>query len=271
MSQSAVSGAPPARREREPGGFLVGAYRVTSRNMYVWWRYALTSMVGNFGEPLLYLLALGFGLGRVVPKLGGMSYAEFIAPGLVVSTVMYTATFEGTFGSYTRLATQKTYDAILATPITVRELIAGEVIWGGIKSSFGAASVLLVISLFGLVPSWLAIFTLPLGFLAGMMFTAMAMSITAISKSYEFFNYYFTLVVAPMFLFSGIFFPLDKMPGWVLVFAQLLPLTHVVEISRALVRGTPSVAMAWHAGAMLFIVVAAYAICSSLLQRRLRI
>jgi len=271
MSESAVSGAPSGHANREPGGFFVGAYRVTSRNMYVWWRYAATSAVGNFGEPLLYLLALGFGLGRVVPKLGGMSYAAFIAPGLVVSTVMYTATFEGTFGSYTRLATQKTYDAILATPITVRELIAGEVIWGGIKSSFGAASVLVVIRLFGLVPSWLSLFTLPLGFVSGMMFTAMAMGITAISKSYEFFNYYFTLVVAPMFLFSGIFFPLDKMPHWVLVFAQFLPLTHVVEISRALVRGTPSAATAWHTVAMLLILVASYAICSTLLKRRLRI
>lgn len=271
MSESAVSGAPSGRVPREPGGFFVGAYRVTSRNMYVWWRYALTSIIGNFGEPLLYLLALGFGLGRVVPKLDGMSYAAFIAPALVVSTAMYTASFEGTFGSYTRLATQKTYDAILATPVTVHELIAGEVLWGGIKSAFGAASVLLVIRLFGLVPSWLSLFTLPLGFVSGMMFTAMAMSITAISKSYEFFNYYFTLVVAPMFLFSGTFFPLDQMPHWVLVFAQFLPLTHVVEVSRALVRGTPGVAMAWHAAAMLVILVAAYAVCSTLLERRLRI
>ncbi len=104
-----------------------------------------------------------------------------------------------------------------------------------------------------------------------MMFTAMAMGITAISKSYEFFNYYFTLVVAPMFLFSGIFFPLDKMPRWVLVFAQFLPLTHVVEVSRSLVRGTPSMATAWHSAATLVILVASYAICSMLLQRRLRI
>lgn len=255
----------------EPGGFARGAAQITVRNSYVWWRYAATSAVGNFGEPLLYLLALGFGLGRVVPKLGGMSYAAFIAPGLVVSTVMYTATFEGTFGSYTRLATQRTYDAILATPITVPELVFGEILWGGLKSVIGAVCVLVVIRLFGLVPSWLALLTVPLGFVAGMMFTAMAMSITALSKSYEFFNYYFTLVVAPMFLFSGIFFPLDKMPGWVVVFAQFLPLTHVVELSRACVRGTASGALWAHAAALAALLVGACALCLVLMRRRLRI
>ncbi len=255
----------------EPAGFALGAWHVTARNLRVWRHYALSSAIGNFGEPLLYLLALGFGLGRIVPELGGMSYAAFIAPGLVVSTVMYTATFEGTFGSYTRLASQKTYDALLATPISIGELVAGEVLFGGLKSMFGAVAVLIVITAFGLVPSWLALLTIPLGFAAGLMFTAMAMVVASLSKSYEFFNYYFTLVIAPMFLFSGIFFPLDKMPPWVGVAAQVMPLTHVVAISRALVRGTSAAAIPWHGAAIAGFLAIAYALCATLMARRLRI
>jgi lipooligosaccharide transport system permease protein len=254
-----------------PPGFMAGVWNVVSRNLRVWRNYASASAVGNFGEPLLYLVALGYGLGRVVPTLGGMSYAEFIAPGLVVSTVMYTATFEGTFGAYTRLTTQKTFDAILSTPVTPRELVAGEVTWGGIKAALGASSVLLVIWLFGLVPSWQALGLVPLGLLAGLMFTSLAMIVTAISRSYEFFNYYFTLIVAPMFLFSGIFFPLEQMPGWVEQSAQFLPLTHVVELSRALVRGTLNARHLTHFAVMVLVGVVAYSICSTLLARKLRV
>jgi lipooligosaccharide transport system permease protein len=256
---------------RRPGGFATGAWAVTRRNLSVWRRYAGASAIGNFGEPLLYLVALGYGLGRVVPELAGMTYAEFIAPGLVVSTVMYTATFEGTFGAYTRLSTQRTFDAILASPITPHELVAGEVLWGGLKGAFGATAVLVVIALFGLVPSWLAIATLPVGFVAGLMFMAMALVVTGLSRSYEFFNYYFTLLVAPMFLFSGVFFPLEEMPAFVQWGALALPLTHVVEVSRALVRGTVT---AHHAGHLLAIggfLLLAYWGCVRLLRRRLRV
>lgn len=257
--------------DRDAGGFVRGAWSVASRNVIVWRRYAAPSALGNFGEPVLYLVALGFGLGRVVPDIGGMSYAEFLAPGLIVSTVMYTATFEGCFGSYTRLTTQGTFEAMLATPVTVGELVAGEVLWGGIKSSFGAAAVLTVISLFGLVPSPLALLTLPLAFVAGVMFTAMALCVTSLSRSYESFNYYFTLLVAPMFLFSGVFFPLDRAPAWAAKLAQLLPLTHVVALSRALVRGTPGSELVVHGAVMLLVLVVAYAACARLMARRLRI
>jgi lipooligosaccharide transport system permease protein len=252
-------------------GFFRGAWAVASRNLIVWRCYAAASAVGNFGEPMLYLVALGYGLGRVVPEIGGMSYAEFLAPGLIVSTVMYTATFEGCFGSYTRLTVQGTFDAMLATPVTIAELVLGEVLWGGIKATFGAAAVLIVITLFGLVPSTLALLTLPLAFVAGLMFMAMALSVTSFSKSYEFFNYYFTLIVAPMFLFSGIFFPLERVPSWAASLAQVLPLTHVVAISRALVRGTPSTHLVAHGAVVIALLAAAYITCAWLITRRLRI
>lgn len=256
---------------RPPAGFFGGAWRVTARNLTVWRTFAGASALGNFGEPLLYLVAMGYGLGRIVPDLGDMTYAEFIAPGLVVSTVMYTATFEGTFGAYTRLATQRTFDAILATPITPVELIAGEILWGGLKAAFGAAAVLTVITLFGLVPSWLGLLTIPLGFAAGLSFMAMALVVTGFSRSYEAFNYYFTLVAAPMFLFSGIFFPLEAMPGWVQGVSLAMPLTHVVAVARALVRGTPDLHLLLHGGAIVAYGAAACGVATWVLGRRLRL
>lgn len=255
---------------RQPGGFVDGVLRVTARNVKVWRSYAAASAVGNVGEPLLYLLAMGYGLGQVVPALGGMSYAEFIAPGLVVTTVMYAATFEGTFGSYTRMASQKTFDAILASPITPKELIAGEVVWGGLKATFGALAVLLVIRLFSLTPSWMALGVIPLSFVAGLMFMAISLVVTALSRSYESFNYFFTLAIAPMFLFCGVFFPLDPMPRWVQTVAQLLPLTHVVALSRSLIRGTLVISDLWHLGPIVGFLVVAYAVCSTLIERRLQ-
>lgn len=250
-------------------GFLHGALHVVRRNFQVWRHYAGASALGNFGEPLLYLVALGFGLGRVIPELDGMSYAEFIAPGLVVSTVMYTATFECTFGSYSRLESQRTYDAVLATPVTIPELVAGEVLWGAIKSTIGAFFVLLVIAAFGLVRSWMAAFVLPVAFVAGLLFSALALAVTSVSKSYEFFSYYFTLVVAPMFLFSGIFFPLERMPEMVRFSAQALPLTHVVEIARALVHGTVTRQVTAHLVTVTVFLAAAYWLSQRMLLSRM--
>lgn len=241
-----------------PLGFVQSALQVTVRNLVVWRRVALASAVGYVGEPLLYLVALGFGLGQVVPDLDGMSYAEFIAPGLVVSTVMYTATFECTFGAYTRLETQGTYDAILATPITLAELVTGEIFFGAIKACFGGTIVLSVAAAFGLVPALSALLVIPAAFLAGLLFSAMGLVVSGMSRSYEVFNYYFTLVIAPMYLFGGVFFPLGHMPAWVQHAALLMPLTHVVTLSRALVRGSVGPVLALNVVAILAFLSVAY-------------
>jgi lipooligosaccharide transport system permease protein len=252
-----------------PAGFVGNALRVMIRNLTVWRRVALSSVIGYVGEPLLYLVALGYGLGQVVPELDGMSYAEFIAPGLVVSTVMYTATFEGTFGCYTRLATQHTYDAILATPVTIGELVAGEVFFGGVKACFGGSIVLVVATVFRLVPAWTALLVIPVAFVAGLLFSAMAIVVSGLAKSYDVFNYYFTLVIAPMYLFGGVFFPLDRMPAWIQKAALAVPLTHVVELSRALVRGAVRPSLVWNLVALLLFLVPAYVAAERAIRRRL--
>jgi len=214
------------------------ALTVWYRDVKVWSKFYKASILGNMGEPLLYLLAMGWGLGQMVGTVNGVPYIEFLAPGLICSTAMYAATFECTFGSFTRMTRQNTYDAIIATPVSLEDVIAGEILWGATKGLLSGAAMLLVMALFGLVRSPWAILALGLAFLISLLFACMSMVVTAKAPSYDFFSYYFTLAIAPMFLFSGIFFPVSNLPHWAQTLAWFLPLTHGVTASRALFAGT---------------------------------
>jgi lipooligosaccharide transport system permease protein len=246
-------------------------FAVTYRNLRVWRTYLWASLIGNLGEPLLYLAAIGFGIGSLIGENGvyGIPYDVFLAPGILVSTCMYTATFETTFGSFTRMKPQKTFDAILVTPVNIAELATGEVYSSAMKSGLGALIVLCVISAFGLVKSPLAILTIPLGFLVGYAFGALGLVFTAIAPDYSFFNYFFTLVMAPMFLLSGIFFPVSVLPEWAQILANILPLTHAVNISRSLCLGTLSMSLLIHVFVLFLGGLVSTHVASVLLLRRL--
>ena len=239
MSEPASTGRPMMIRkgERLLGNLSRRTATVWYRDAKVWTKFYKASILGNLGEPLLYLLAMGWGLGRMVGNVDGIPYIQFLAPGLICSTAMYAATFECTFGSFTRMTRQNTYDAILATPVSLEDIIAGEILWGATKGLLSGTAMLLVMSLFGLVTSFWSILALVLVFLIGLLFSSLSMIVTARAPSYDFFSYYFTLVIAPMFLFSGIFFPITNLPTWAQTFAWFLPLTHGVDISRALFSG----------------------------------
>lgn len=212
---------------------------VFRRNARVWRKNANASIVGNFLDPLFYLLILGLGLGRVIDTghFGGVSYMEFLAPGLITSTTMYAATFECTFGTFTRMDRQGTFAAILATPVELDDILWGEALFGAFKAMLGGCTVLMVSALLGLVSSPLATLVPLACFLVGFFFAATALLVTAISSSYEYFNYYFTLVLTPMFLLSGVFFPIEGMPAPLRAIANALPLTWAVDLMRGLVIG----------------------------------
>jgi lipooligosaccharide transport system permease protein len=212
--------------------------RVWRRNLDVWLKYYKASLVGNLGEPFLYLIALGFGVGRFIQEIEGVSYLQFIAPGLVAASAMNSASFECTFGSFTRMTVQKTFHAIVATPISMEEVVVGDIFWGASKSLLSGTVILLAVFAIGLISSPFFLLIIPLIFLVGIMFASLAMLVTAMAPSYDFFSYFFTLAVSPMFLFSGIFFPLNDLPEWAQALAWLLPLTHVVNIFRSLAFGT---------------------------------
>ena len=199
-----------------------------------------SSIVLNFVEPTLYLIALGLGLGAFVKEINGVPYINFIAPGIIASSSMFAATFECTYGTYVRMTYQKTFDAILATPVNLDDLVAGELMWAATKSTFYGAIIMIVISLFGLVDSALIIFVIPVLFLSGLLFAVISMIFTAIVPGIDSFNYFYTLFMTPMFLFSGIFFPLDNLPPVVSKIAFFTPLYHLVNICRSLASGVLS-------------------------------
>jgi lipooligosaccharide transport system permease protein len=211
--------------------------KVWLRNAKVWRKYMRASIIGNLGQPFLFLLAMGYGLGKTVPEIEGLTYLQFIAPGLVASAVMYSAAFETTYGSYTRLSTQRTYEAILMTPVSVEELAVGEVVWGATKGLISGLIMMAALPLFGVTPSvWIAALV-PILFLEGIFFAAMGLIMTALAGNYEFFNYFTSLLITPLFLFSGIFFPLSSLNAAAQKILATLPLTHVVSLSRMLCYG----------------------------------
>ncbi len=216
------------------------AFRVWQRNSMVYTKLYKSSIVLNFVEPTLYLIALGLGLGAFVKEINGVPYINFIAPGIIASSSMFAATFECTYGTYVRMTYQKTFDAILATPVNLDDLVAGELMWAATKSTFYGAIIMIVISLFGLVDSALIIFVIPVLFLSGLLFAVISMIFTAIVPGIDSFNYFYTLFMTPMFLFSGIFFPLNNLPPVVSKIAFFTPLYHLVNVCRSFASGALS-------------------------------
>lgn len=211
-------------------------WKVWRRNFDVFLKTIQVNFLPSLLEPLLYLVALGVGLGGFIQSVEGVPYINFIAPALVAISIMYGSFFECTYGSFVRMYFQKTFDAIIATPVSVEEVIAGELVWGATRATINSTTVLVVIAAFGLISNPLFLLLPLIAFLGGLMFASIAMCFTAIAPNIDFFNYPAFLLVTPMFLLSGTFFPLSQLPPLIQTVAQVfLPLTHVVNLTRGLV------------------------------------
>lgn len=219
------------------------AFRVWQRHATVYTKLYKSSIALNFVEPILYLAALGLGLGAFVKEINGVPYIKFIAPGIIASSSMFASAYECTYGTYVRMTYQKTFDAILATPVNINELVSGELIWGATKSMLYGSIIMSVISLFGLVDSPWVILAIPFIFISGLIFAELSVIVAAIVPGIESFNYFYTILLTPMFLFSGIFFPLDTLPPIISKIAFFTPLFHLVNICRSFSSGIPSVAV----------------------------
>lgn len=214
------------------------AFRVWQRNFTVYTKLYKSSVAFNFVEPVLYLVAMGLGLGGFVKEIHGVPYIQFIAPGLIASSSMFAASSECTYGTYIRMTYQKTFDAILATPVHLNDLVAGEMMWGATKSAFYGSVIMLVISLFGLTGSPAVILVIPVLLISGLIFAEISVITAALVPGIDSFSYFFTLVLTPSFLFSGIFFPLDTLPPIISKIAFFIPLYHLVNICREFSSGS---------------------------------
>lgn len=215
----------------------VGVVRMWQRNWTIFRKIFWLAIAPTLFEPFIYLLSLGIGLGLFVRQIEGMTYIQFLAPGLLASTVMFGASFETTYDSFVRMKYEKTYDAVLATPLSIEDVIGGEVLWGATRGYLNALIFLIVIAVFGLVKSPSAILLVPLLFIFSLLFAIVGMTFTALVSNIALFNYYFTLFITPLFLFSGIFFPVEALPSWARTLAWFTPLYHIVVICRNLVLG----------------------------------
>ncbi len=242
---------------------------VWRRNLLVWRKLAIPSMLGNLADPMLYMLGLGYGLGGLLPQMQGGSYVAFLAGGVVCSSTMFTASFEAMYSAFSRMHVQRTWDAIINAPLSLDDVVLGEWVWAASKSLLSGCAVLLVATALGVVGSPLALWIIPVILLAGLVFAGLGLIITALSPSYDFFMYYFTLAITPMMLLSGVFFPLTQLPVWAQAAAQVLPLTHAVALSRPLMNGlTPD-----HVGLHLLVLAlyagVSYGVARHLLRKRI--
>jgi lipooligosaccharide transport system permease protein len=242
---------------------------VWRRNLLVWRKLAVASVLGNIADPLLYMLALGYGIGAFVPEVGGMKYIAFIGTGMVCQSAMFTASFEAMYSAFSRMFVQRTWDAIINAPLSLDDVVFAEWVWAASKSVVSTTAILIVIMLLGFGHSWLALWILPLGFLVGLTFSAFGLVMNAMAPGYDFFTYFFTLVLTPMLLFSGVYFPVDQMPPVLATIAELLPLKHAIDIARPLLMGRIPDAVALHVLVLLGYAIAAYFVALVLTRRRL--
>jgi len=225
---------------------LPHAAAVWRRNASMYARTWMYNLLPNFFEPILYLLAIGVGVGAYVSEMAGMSYAEFLAPGLVCVAAMNGASFEVTYNVFVRLTYDKAYDAMLTTPIGPDEVLLGEVLWAVTRASIYGGSFFLVLILFGLAPLPNALLAIPAIPLTGLLFASVGIAFTLRVPTIDLFSFYFTLFLTPLFLFSDVFFPLDeRLSGIWLWVAEVLPLLHPVRIARAAFSGEFSAILLW--------------------------
>src|SRR4051812_44225287 len=199
-------------RDLMPVPRLAGA--VWLRNARVFSKLWRGALLPTFLDPFLYLLALGFGLGTYVAQINGIPYKEFIAPGLIASAAMWSSAFETTYNVYFRMNELRLYDNVLSTPVEVQDLVAGDLAWSATRATVYGIVVLGVIALFGLVSSWWALLIPPFVVLGALCFSVIGYTFTTLIPKIDLYSYFFTLGITPMFLFSGLFFPLSNFPTW---------------------------------------------------------
>jgi lipooligosaccharide transport system permease protein len=252
------------------------AIRVVSYFALAYRRTWQASVMTTFINPILYLLAMGVGLGSFIDKghhnqaLGHMSYLHFVAPALAATAAATTAASEAMFPVMGAIKWTRTYYAMLSTPIRVRDVVAGHFLWMAARVAMAVTSYLIVMAAFSATPSWWSIAILPVGVLTGMAFAAPLAAWAVTQESEGGFSLVFRLVVVPLFLFSGVFFPISQLPVGLRVAAYATPLWHGVDLCRDLASGHVTLgAAAVHVGYLLALTVGGIAVARVTYRKRL--
>ncbi len=241
---------------------------VWRRNMLVWRKLFAAAVLSNLADPLIMLFGIGYGLGALLPSVEGMSYIAFFAAGQLCTATMFTASFESMFSGFSRMHGQKTWDAILHAPLTIDDIVAGEIVWAASKAWLTGSTILGVAVVFGLASSPWVLLALPAAFLVGLAFSGLGLVMCVLARGWDFFSYYMTLVMTPMMMISGVFFPADQLPAPLLAVAKVLPLYHGVQIVRPLVAGGPPPDLLLHGAVLVGYAAVGYALAIYFARKR---
>ena len=242
------------------------------RNLLVWKKLAIPSLVGNIAEPLMWLVAFGYGMGALIGQVsvGGVQvpYILFLASGSICMSAMQAASFEALYSAFSRMHVQKTWDGIMNAPVNLDDIVLAEMLWAAFKSLFTVTAILGVMLVLGIShsPKLLVAWLVLLG--AGITFSCIALIFNALAKGYDFFTYYFTLFLTPMMFLSGIFFPLDQLPPLVQMISMWLPLTNAVELVRPLFMDEWPTQPLRHAGVLIVYAVGGFWVALALTRKR---
>ena len=245
---------------------------VWQRNLLVWKKLAIPSLVGNIAEPLMWLVAFGYGLGALVGQVDMGSekvpYILFLASGSVCMSAMNAASFEALYSAFSRMHVQKTWDGILNAPVRLDDVVLAEMLWAAFKALFTVTAILCVMLALGISHSPKLLLAWPVLALVGITFSCIALVFNALAKGYDFFTYYFTLGLTPMMFLSGVFFPRDQLPGTVRWLSELLPLTHAVALVRPLFMDRWPTDTLLHLGVLVLYAVAGFWVALALTRKR---
>lgn len=239
-----MSDAAPRRRlHRLEGAAIAGVLVREIINFSSYWRSVTFS---STVEPTIYLLAFGFGFGSLVAKVGGLDYVEYVGTGTVGTAVLFASAFSAMFGSFVKREYQRTYDGILAAPVDTEELVTAEVTWIALRAGVYGTVPLLVAMAFGLDPSWGMLAVPFIGILTGFGWASFGTLVAALLKSIDSFSYVTSIVITPVMLVAGTYFPLDGLPRWAQVAGQFNPLYHCVQLVRHAAFGWHGRQDLWH-------------------------
>jgi lipooligosaccharide transport system permease protein len=241
------------------------------RNLYSYKRFVVPTFLVSLIEPLFYLITFGVGMGAYMGAFGGRPYLDFLVPGVLASAAMMSSSFECLYGTYVKIVHEKVYNSLIATPVSADEAVAGDIAWGSFRGLISGALMMVVALFMGVAPAalWRALLLLVFMVFIGILFGSLAMIVTSVSPSFDFFSYYTELIMTPMLFFSGVFFPLDHFPAWMKTLAEFLPLTHAVRISRALFTGEPAPGIGWRLAVLVVLAAAAFTVSVRMMRKRL--
>jgi lipooligosaccharide transport system permease protein len=265
--EGALPAATPPRRVHrlEPAALAA----VMSRDIVIFGRYWPSTTFSSIVQPTIYLLAFGLGIGSLVSHVNHVDYVQYVATGVVATAVLFASAFPGMFNTFVRWQFQRTYDAMLATPLDVEELITAETLWISLRAGVYGMAPLLVGIAFGLSPSWGMLLVPFIGFITGFGFASFGVVIAAVAKTIDNFNYVTSAVLTPMFLVAGTFFPISTFPPLLHLIAELNPLYHCVQLVRDAVLGPLGVADLGHLAVLVGWALLMWRLAIVLLGRRL--